>query len=150
MFILSQGFFSFSCPASKKAGGAQEVGRGHRQDSWPKLAKGIFHTIWCHAQHIKLGGRRRKGETFGVVVFVFPSNLRVMEPCFPGDGWTPVCRWEAVNEFLVLLCLRAQLLLSLLNCLYLSPWVFLLLPFWFSPHPTSERAALWCLVAGWG
>ena len=56
-----------------------------------------------------------------------------MEPCFPGDGWTPACRWEVVNEFLVLLCLRAQLLFYLLNCLYLNPRVFSLLVFWFSP-----------------
>ena len=46
-----------------------------------------------------------------------------MEPCFPGDGWTPACPWEVVNEFLVLLCLHARLLLYLLNCSYLNPWV---------------------------
>lgn len=47
----SQGFFSFSyCSASGKAGSAQEARRGHNQDSWPRLDKGIFHTIWCHAE----------------------------------------------------------------------------------------------------
>lgn len=25
------------------------------QDSWSKLAKWIFHTVWCHAQHINSG-----------------------------------------------------------------------------------------------
>jgi len=42
------------------------------------------------------------------------------KPCFPGDDRTPACRWEVVNEFLILLCLHEQLLLYLLNCLYLS------------------------------
>lgn len=55
-----------------------------------------------------------------------------MEPCLPGYGWTSACSWEAVNKFLVLLCLPAQLLLYLLNCPYSNPWVFSLL-LWFSP-----------------
>jgi len=45
----------------------------------------------------------------------------------------PLCRWEVVNEFPVLLRLHKQLLLSFLNCLYLNPQVFSLLPFRFSP-----------------
>jgi len=36
-------------------GDEQEAGRECRQDSWPKLTKGIFHTIWHHAQHINWG-----------------------------------------------------------------------------------------------
>lgn len=47
-----------------------------------------------------------------------------MRPSFPGDGWTPACPWQVRNEFLGLLCLPVQLLLYLLNCLYLNPWVF--------------------------
>jgi len=39
-----------------------------------KLAKSTVHTTGHHAQHIKLGGRRRKGRTFRLMVFVFPSN----------------------------------------------------------------------------
>ena len=46
-----QGLFCSSlCPTSEQAGGAQGVGRGHSQDSWPQLTQGIFQTIWCHAQ----------------------------------------------------------------------------------------------------
>ena len=30
-----------------------------------------------------------------------------MEPCFPGDGWTPACRWAAETEFLPLLVCTA-------------------------------------------
>ena len=62
----SQGLFCSSPhPTSEEAGGAQEVGRGHSRDSWPQLTKGIFHTVWRHAQHIKLGeeeGRRVHSE----------------------------------------------------------------------------------------
>ena len=70
-----------------------------------------------------------------------------MEPCFSGDGWTPACWWEVVNEFLALLCLHMWLLLYLLNCLYLNPCVFSLLLFWFSPpsHWGGERASS-CVV----
>ena len=61
--------------------------------------------------------------------------LRVIEPCFPGDGWTPACRWEVVTEFLILLCLCMWLLFCLLNWFYLNPWLFSLLLFWPSPIP---------------
>ena len=42
-----------------------------------------------------------------------------MEPCFPGDE-TPARRWEAVNEFPSLLCLRACTAFALLLKLSLS------------------------------
>jgi len=48
-------------PANEKAWTAQEAGKGHSWDNWPKLAKGIFHTIWRHAQHIKLGEEEGRG-----------------------------------------------------------------------------------------
>lgn len=47
MLTLSQGLFSlFHCPACEEAGGAKNDRRGQNQDSWPKLAKGIFQNIW--------------------------------------------------------------------------------------------------------
>ena len=61
-------------PASEEAGGAQGVGRGHSRDSWPQLTKGIFHTIWHHAQHIKLEEEEGGRGTFGAMAFVIPSN----------------------------------------------------------------------------
>jgi len=43
--------FSFSfCSAS---GGVQGAGRGENKDSWPKLAKGMFHSIWRPIKAIK-------------------------------------------------------------------------------------------------
>jgi len=35
-------------------GGVQEAEREHNQDSCPKLTKGIFHAVYCHAQPEKL------------------------------------------------------------------------------------------------
>lgn len=62
----------------------------------------------------------------------------VLEPCFPWDSWAPACLWEALNEFLTLLYLHAQLLFYLLNCLYFNPRVLSLLLFWFSPPIPGE------------
>ena len=69
-----------------------------------------------------------------------------MEPCFAGRRWTPACRWEVMNKFIVLLCLHAWLLLCLLHCLYLSPRVFSLLHFWFSPSFHQGEWASSCVV----
>jgi len=43
---LSKGLFCFSShPTSKEAGGAQEAGRGHSQDSRPQRTEGIPHVV---------------------------------------------------------------------------------------------------------
>ena len=42
----NQAFFCFLCSsASEETGNAQEVGRGHNQDSWHKHTGGVFYTI---------------------------------------------------------------------------------------------------------
>lgn len=69
--------------------------------------------------------------TFKVLAFFFPNNHYTWSS-FPGDGWTPAWQWEVVNKFLLLLFLYVWLLLSLINCPYLNPGVFLLSIFWFS------------------
>lgn len=57
----------------------------------PQLTKGIFHTIYSHAQHIKLG--EEGGKTSGIVgVCLLKSPLSWVEPCFPGCGsWLNTC-----------------------------------------------------------
>ena len=146
MFILSQESFSFSCPASKKAGGAQEVGRGDSQGRWPKLATGIFHTMWHHVQYINWG------------------ELAWGDGC-SRTNWASVSKWWAItlcitcfiysNPFIIIVILLLSLLVSsfLSYYPYLYPRV-LLFPSGSLPHPTegrgSEWAAAWCLVAGWG
>lgn len=47
----SQGLFCFLyCPTSKEAGGTQEVGNRHSQDSWPRLTKDRLCTMRHHIQ----------------------------------------------------------------------------------------------------
>lgn len=57
MFILSQGLLILSCPASEKAGVAGGVAKGHSQDTWLQVAKGILHTVQHYVHNIKLGGK---------------------------------------------------------------------------------------------
>lgn len=67
---------------------------------------------------------------FGVMGFVFPSLCCTWYgPAFLGMAeHLPL----GSGEFLDLLCLCMWLLLSLINCLFLNPWVFSLLPSWLS------------------
>ena len=141
VLTLSQGFFSFSYySASEEAGWTQQARRGHSQDSWPQLAKGIFHTMWHHAQYINWG------ELAG-------------QHCGSRIGWVSASGWWAI-----VLCVTCFVYSSssssifpsssvVLNCLYLNPWV---LGFFcrFSPPSHwvegSDWVAAWCLIAGWG
>jgi len=72
--------------------------------------------------------------------------LWVVEPCFPGDGWTPACRGEAVNEFLIFLCLCEWLLFYLLICLFLSHGFSHFYPSDSLPHPTRKEWVSGCLM----
>lgn len=70
------------------------------------------------------------------------------EPCFHGSGWISACWWDAVNEFLILLCLCVHLLFYLLNCLYLDPLIlsFTFLIIFPISLWESEQAAVWRLA----
>lgn len=98
------------------------------------------HKIWHHVQHKRQvkEGRRRKHSKLWCLSFHDPSS------CFPGDRWISAWQQEAVNEFLVLPDLHARPLLSLLRCLYVNPWVFSLLAFWFSPPFTQGKWVSGC------
>ena len=77
------------------------------------------HMMSCLAY--KAGGRRRKGGTFRITAIVSQVTVTRDGALLSWRCLKPACRWEVVNEFLVLLCLRVWLLLYLLNCLYLNP-----------------------------
>lgn len=97
----------------------------HREfggDSWSQLTKRTFHSIWHHGQHMKCEKKKEGVEVWNKGICIPKLLLRVMEPCFSGGGWTSACPWEAVNEFLDLLCLCVGLLLYLIICPYLNPW----------------------------
>ena len=51
----------------------------------------------------------------------------------PTTSHVGIPTWEVVHEFLVFLYLHTQLLLYLLNRLYLNSWVYSILLLWFSP-----------------
>ena len=140
----SQGLFCFSPhPTSEWAEGAQEAGRGHKPgqlsptDQWDVP----YHTTSCSAD--KVGGRRRKrrdvwsdGDCLPKSPWWSPAFLAVPEH-LPASGK------EWMNS---LLCLCVQLLLYLLNRLYLSPRVFSLSHSWIYPHLTSREWVSSCLV----
>lgn len=51
-------------PKGKYDDSGQEVGRECSHDSWPKLTKGLVHTIWDHVQQPKLRERKKRGNPF--------------------------------------------------------------------------------------
>lgn len=65
-------------------------------------------------------------------VVCLPKKLITCNGTCVGSVWTCTCWWEVGDECL-LLCMCTQLLLYLLNCLYLNPKVVSLLPFWLTP-----------------
>lgn len=148
LLSCTESFCSLYRLTSKEAGDAGQCGRGHSQDNWPQITRGIFHTIWHHVQHITWEKKKKGREIRSDNVCLPKSPLYVMEPWFPEDGWTPACSGEGVNEFVFWLCMSMQLLLYLLKILSLNPQVFLLLP--FIPPRENEQTAVGCLVVGWG
>ena len=136
VFTWSQGLSaSHTALPARRLAMQKKLGRGHSRDNWPKLAKGIFHTVWHYAEHLNCGGvgqqvaaaawglaghRSAGGEQLHCVSLVY--SIIVSIPSFP----------------------------VLLNCLYLNARV---LPFFqFSPRSLwgrSERTAVWCLAACW-
>lgn len=100
--------------------------------TWSKGYSILYNVIHSY----KNWGRRRR------VGVCFPRWLFV---------WALICLWEVVNDFLCIISLFfTSLFHCWLNCLYFSPWVFLLL-FFLLPPPTcwggqgNERAAIWVL-----
>ena len=143
----SQGLFCSSHhPTSEWAGGAQGVGRGHSRDSWPQLTKGISHTIWRHAQHIKLGeeeGRRAHLERWRLSSQVTVTrdgallSWRWLNSCLTmGSG-----EWIPCFALLVCAAFALPVKLSLSQPTNFLTFTLLIL----SPIPlgASEQAAVW-------
>ena len=79
------GVKAFSAPARrlgvhKKLGG--DTART-ADPNWPKACPAPYHVVLS----IKSWGKKKEGGKFGVMPFCLPKSLlRVMEPCFPGNG----------------------------------------------------------------
>lgn len=90
----------------EEAGGAWEVGRRHSWDRWPHLTKGILQTMW-HCVSIWSVGKEEviMGRCLELMVFVSPSQLCVLWPCSPGDGWNlPAHGKQWINSFFCFAC----------------------------------------------
>lgn len=102
--LITQGWFSCCWvavtqsqelhPISEQAGSAQVVGKGHSWDNQGQMAKGCCsssHNIWCHTQHVISGKEEVKGDIWSDDICLFKSPQHMVDPWFPGGGWTPVC-----------------------------------------------------------
>lgn len=100
--------------------GSKKFRRTHIWDTWSQLNQGIFQPMWRHAQPAELA---KEEEREGLSEWwCLSSQVTSMMKYFPGDGWRPVCQWEAENEIFIF-----HFLFSLLNCIYFNLWVFWLL-----------------------
>ena len=96
-------------PTSEQPGGAPGTERGHSQDSWPQLAKGISHTVRRRAQQIKLveegkGGHSEWWHLSSQVAFTWDGALlswRWLNSCLPAGSseWVPYFSSVACTAF---------------------------------------------------
>lgn len=106
---------------------AQEVGRGHRQDSWSKC---IFHTTGCHA--IKAQWKEEEGRLFVHNGICLSKHLlHLLRSCFLGSDWT----FAEHSEWIPLLPLLAHAAFcfsywKVLNYKGFFPSYFLSTPCW--------------------
>lgn len=112
----------------------------------PLMTKRIFHTMLSNKSSGKAGER---GDICGNAICLPKQLLCVLRPCFSGSVWASASQWEVANEFVFLLCLHIELLLSILNCHYLNQWVFLLSFCFFTiwqERGVSKRQVEWLLA----
>lgn len=127
----SQGLFCFSPHSTGgETGGSQEVGKEHRWEGWPNWPTETFHTINLCAQQSNCG-KWVMFRAMGVCLSrCYPPPLEIAEHLLShGNQWT---------NSLFCFASHAQLLLCLINCLYLNSRVFSLLLFWLSSHHPTE------------
>lgn len=89
-------FFLPFCPHIRYAGGAQEAGRGHRQDNRPILTKRISYTI-RHAHH-KSSRMRRKKEYLWLCCLSSQATVMCAKARLSGK-WLNICLSTGSNEW---------------------------------------------------
>lgn len=144
MLIQHQGLFCLSHrPACEQAAGAQSLGKGHSQESWPQLTRGIFHTMWCLAQQYKLDERRREAGGGCLELRHLSSQVTAMhhEILFSWK-WLNICLLMGSKEWMFILYSLHTLCLLYLFCF---------ICFFFS-QPTSFLSFTFqfCYPSCWG
>lgn len=90
--------------------------------------------------------KRGRKDIHGYGICLHKESLCVVRPCFTESNGISTCKWETGNKFLILFCLYTELLIHLLNFLYLVPHLstFILLS---SPPmgKEGEQRAVWML-----
>lgn len=152
LLSLSQGFFNLLyCPAWEEAGCPQEMGRGKHEGSKPKLAKeknpmlyGVIlndksnwswlegccclRTAWASVEwHCIL---------CPLLLVLFHCHWRVSFPVFPSSPFLFSFPFPFPFVFVAFFHPFSPPIFSLLNCLYLYPWV--LANFNFLPHTPAN------------
>lgn len=80
---------------------------------------------------------------FRVMAFVFPRSCSTCWALLLWKWLNASLLWEVTNGFMVWFCLYTHLLLCLVNCPYLSPWVLTLSPLRFSPPSHPGTVSKW-------
>lgn len=126
---LSQGLFCFPCPAWE---GTQETREEHGQDSWPKLAKGIFYTMECHAQYTnwwKLARSHCSLVGDKLVINQWVMSMVLCITCFPWASFSLLLllflllflNFDPIAELLLLLLLLHYYYFASIIKLFFSP-----------------------------
>lgn len=115
------------------------VGKKLWGDSWSKLIKGVYHTVWCHTQQEKIGERRGKEGRSWLWCLSSQETVTHAEDLLSAkrlDICLPVGSSEWVPLFHLLACTAFTFPIKLSLSLFMSLLVFLL----FSPHPIGEES----------
>lgn len=138
--LIVQGCFYFCCAVLTQR--RSEVHKQLGEDSWFQLIKEISHTMaLCPAY--KLGGEgKERYLKWCHLSFQVTYDGALL---FWGQLGTCLTMGVVVNELNIFICLHARLLLCLLKCVHLNPWVYSSLLFQFSPHPTAGEWTSSCV-----
>lgn len=94
LFVLPLWWGSFGCMGGSEGMQPSQLTLADQKDI-------PDHMKSCSVYKLGGGGKRRR-DIWVYDVCLPRSTLHVVGPCSSGDGWTPVCTWEVLNQFLSL------------------------------------------------
>ena len=128
---------TFSTSHSIDWEGAPEAGREHNRDSWPRLAKGIFHAVWHHARYIRQGNWPDTAIAAPIQAGHQPVGGEPLH-------WASLIYSIIIIINIIIIVVVISSFAVLLNCFYINPRVIPFF-FWFSSPShhggMSEQAA---------